>query len=271
MKTIFSFLFIFSTFLFSKDIIKDKVYTFGVVPQQSPQKMFSIWKPIVEELKKTTGLNIVLKIEKSIPIFEKKLYSGQYDIAYSNPYHFVIANKYQGHQAVLRFNKEIQGILVTNTNSSITNIEELNNDNSFLFPAPKAFAATILTKYELLNKKNINVEKNKNFKYVNSHDSVYLGVLRNVGDVGAGIMRTFNNFKDKDKLRIVYKTNKYPSHPISITNKIDKKIKTKIELGFISLSLKVLKKVQPKSLKITTSEEYNIVRDLAKELHIFRP
>jgi len=276
MKKIFlSFFLIFSSFSFlnaySVNEKGEVTLTFGVVPQQSPLQMIKVWKPIVEELSKKTGYKINLKIEKSIPTFEKKLYAGYYDIAYSNPYHYVLANKYQNHQAIVKFKKDIQGILVAKKDSKIENIEDFKG-KEFLFPAPKAFAATILTKYELLEK-GINIEESKKFKYVNSHDSVYLGIDRKIGDIGGGIMRTFNNNnnnKIKDNLKIIYKTNRYPSHPISVSGKLEYRMKSKIEFGLLSISSKLTNNVKKGGITITYNSEYKEVKELAKKLRIYR-
>ena len=46
--------------------------TLGIVPQQSPLHLIKEWSPVVEYLKKETGEEVVLKIERSIPEFEKR-------------------------------------------------------------------------------------------------------------------------------------------------------------------------------------------------------
>lgn len=262
MLRIFTLLFLFVSFSFSKTLV------FGVVPQQSPSKMYSTWNPIVKYLSKETNLDIIFKTEKSIPEFEKKLYSGAYDIAYSNPYHFTLANKLVSHDAILRFDKMIVGILVAKKDSLIKSIDDVVN-KEFLFPAPKAFAATILTKYDILNKKDFDIVKSEKLKYVNSHDSVYLGVLRDIGDVGGGIVRTFNKFKNKNELKIIYKTDKYPSHPISLSSKISEEDKNKIKNALLSMPKELSKKVNPKTLKETSSSEYDVVKNLAIKLGIY--
>jgi phosphonate transport system substrate-binding protein len=244
-------------------------YSFGVVPQQSPQKLYKAWQPFIEHLSNKTGHQIIFKTEKSIPAFEKNLYSGKYDIAYSNPYHFVIAQLKQDHEAIARFNKKIVGILVVKKDSKIKNLSDIK-DKTILFPAPKAFAATILTKYEVLEKIDYDIEKSKNFRYVNSHDSVYKGVQRDIGQIGGGIMRTFNKFQDKDQLRILYKTNSYPSHPISISKNIDKEFITKLKEALLSTPKDILKAINPKELIITDSNEYNTVKKLAEKLDILK-
>ena len=177
-------------------ILLAKPLVFGVVPQQSPQKLYKAWNPFIYYLSKKAGVEIVFKTEKSIPAFEKALYGGAYDIVYSNPYHYTIAHNLQNHNAVVRFDKQIVGILLAKKESSIKTLQDVKN-KEFLFPAPKAFAATILPKYDVLNKLSYDIDKSKSLRYVNSHDSVYLGIQRGIGEVGGGIMRTFNKVSQR--------------------------------------------------------------------------
>lgn len=130
------------------------------------------------------------------------------------------------YKAVVKSDKDLIGILVVNKTSGITQINDLK-DKKFLFPSPNALAATLLTKYELLKNYHINIEKDEKFDYVNSHDSVYKGISRGIGDVGGGIERTFNALSDektKESLMILYKTQPYPSHPIAFNKSISKEV-----------------------------------------------
>jgi len=52
-------------------VLNLEALTFGVVPQQSPFKLMKVWTPVVKYLEKETGEEITLKLEKSIPSFEK--------------------------------------------------------------------------------------------------------------------------------------------------------------------------------------------------------
>jgi phosphonate transport system substrate-binding protein len=261
MKKIILLYMIFTSILFSKTLV------FGVVPQQSPHKLYKAWKPFIDYLSKDIGVKIIFKTEKSISKFEKNFYSGTYDIAYSNPYHYVLAHKLQNYNAIMRFNKKIVGILVVNKDSNIKLFSDIKNED-FLFPAPKAFGATILTKYDVMNKLSFDIDKSKKIRYVNSHDSVYLGIQRGIGKVGGGIIRTFNRFKYKEQLKIIYKTDQYPSHPISISNKISKKLLNKIKNSLLSIPVKFIKPINKKQLIKTNNEEHDIVKQLAIKLKI---
>lgn len=65
----------------------EKIYSFGVVPQQSATKLAQSWIPLLQELQQLTGVLLRFSTAPDIPTFEKRLAQGQYDFAYMNPYH----------------------------------------------------------------------------------------------------------------------------------------------------------------------------------------
>ncbi len=241
----------------------------GIVPQQSPLKLLKVWKPISTYLSEQTGEKIIFKTEKSINKFEEVLYNGGYDFAYMNPYHYVVANKKQNYIAHVRANKNIRGILVMKTGSSL---EKLKDKNSrYLFPAPNAFAATLLTKYDLVQKFGVSIEVLNNALYVNSHDSVYKGISRGIGNIGGGIERTYKNMNDKNvkkSLNIVHTTKAYPSHPFAFKPSMKKEVRKKIVDALLKMPEPLLKALSVKKLKKINHTEYDSVKSLAIKLQI---
>ncbi|MCV6607993.1 MAG: phosphate/phosphite/phosphonate ABC transporter substrate-binding protein, partial [Campylobacterales bacterium] len=149
--------------------------------------------------------------------------------------------------------------------------EQMKGKN-FLFPAPFAFAATLLTKYELKKKYGFDIEKEGKVLYVNSHDSVYKGVARGIGTYGGGIVRTYNKLKDEKtqgNIGILYKTEKYPSHPIGVKSSISKKDREKLRSALLKMPSEILKKLTNKDLKKIDSSEYDVIKSLARELGIY--
>ena len=125
--------------------------SFGIVPQQSAAKLAQLWTPIINLLSQQTGLAIRFSTAPDIPTFEKRLTQGAYDIAYMNPYHYIVFNQSVGYQALAKArDKYIKGIIVTAKNSNIDNLQDLQH-STLAFPAPRAFAATMLTQVELNN------------------------------------------------------------------------------------------------------------------------
>lgn len=192
--------------------------TLGVVPQQSAKKLAETWQPLVDYIEEFTGLQIVFKTAKDIPTFEANLANGDYDIAYMNPYHFVVFNDSVGYRALARQkDKLIKGIIVVHKDSSINSLEELDS-LEIAFPAPAAFAATIITGGEL-RKKNIAF----NPRFVNSHDSVYMSVQRGFFEAGGGIVRTLNSIPEEisSDIRILWQSKGYTPHAIATHPEMD--------------------------------------------------
>lgn len=238
--------------------------TLGIVPQQSPLKLSKKWLKVTKYLKEETGINVVFKTKSSIPLFEKDLYNGVYDIAYMNPYHFILASKKQNYTAFIRAKKNIVGIILSKEKEVDFSVDNLRGKR-FLFPAPNAFAATLLPKFELKEKYGFDVDKNAKVLYVNSHDSVYKGVSRGIGYLGGGIIRTFNNFKDKndkDKLNIVYKTNPYPSHPIAYNPRISKENVEKLTKAFLNMPAEIKALLSIKQFIKTDNSEYDAIKTI---------
>ena len=243
---------------FSANVSADTL-TLGIVPQQSPLKMFKAWKPITKYLSEKTGHKIVFKTEKSIAEFEKVLYSGGYDLAYVNPYHFIIANRKQDYRAAVRAKKMIRGILVAKGDDIKFDDIISSKTTRYLFPSPNAFAATLLTKFELLSKYGVNVNKQDTYQYVNSHDSVYSGIARNTGEIGGGIQRTYNNFnkkKDKNKINVIYTTDAYPSHPIAYKPTLTKETQRNLTEAFLSIPEELISTLKIKKIIASSVSHY---------------
>lgn len=242
-----------------------KELTLGVVPQQSPLKLSKDWNKVTQYLTQKTGITVIFKTESTIPLFEAKIYAGEYDLAYMNPYHFAVANKMAQYQAKIRSNQDLVGVLVSNNKDFVVNKENLTG-KTFLYPAPNAFAATLLTKYELKNKFDLDIEKDAKILYVNSHDSVYKGVQRGIGDIGGGIVRTFEEFNDHEeqKLHVVYKTQTYPSHPIAFLPSVNEEDMKKIVDAFLTMPNEIKDDLNINQFIPTTNHEYDLIKPFTK-------
>lgn len=238
--------------------------TFAVVPQQSSSTLAKLWSPMIEQLSLKTGLRITFTTAPDIPTFEKRLAQGKYDIAYMNPYHYIIANKLPGYRAIAKArDKEIKGILVIAKNSPINKISDLKG-KSLAFPAPNAFAATILNQAEL-KKNNINFLT----QYVSSHDSVYRAVAKGIFSAGGGVLRTFNNIDPNisDQLRILSTTKGYTPHAIAVHPRISKQVAKQIQQALIELEqdeqgLAILKNIKIKGFEKANNKNWNDIRRL---------
>ncbi|UAA40489.1 phosphate/phosphite/phosphonate ABC transporter substrate-binding protein [Paraneptunicella aestuarii] len=255
-------------FVVTSNLVFAETYTFAFVPQQSAKKMAKKWQPILDYLSEKTGDDYRFTTAKDIPTFEKRLASNTYDVAYMNPYHFTVFNVSPGYQALVKQkDKRITGIIVVHKDSPIKTLEELNGA-TIAFPAPAAFAATLLTSAEF-RKKGISIYP----QYVSSHDSVYLNVSRGFMVAGGGVSRTFYN-ADKavqDKLRILLTTPQYTPHAFAVKSSLPEAVVNRLKLAMVhmhesELGGKLLKSVNFNGFEAATNADWDDVRALGIDI-----
>lgn len=259
---------VFLTTVSAESITEKKVLTFGVVPQQSAGKLARNWGPILKYIEQNTGVALRFATAPSIPEFERRLAAGKYDISYMNPYHYTVFHESPGYQAFAKARgKRIKGIVVVLKDSPIENMQQLDG-NEMAFPAPAAFAASVLPR-AYLSQESIDIEA----KYVSSHDSVYLSVARGLYPAGGGVVRTFNSIDPsvREQLKILWTTEPYTSHALAAHARVPKDVVRKIQGALVSLEsnpegVDLLKALSWRGVEPATDERWNDIRDLGLDL-----
>ncbi|NQU59339.1 MAG: phosphate/phosphite/phosphonate ABC transporter substrate-binding protein [Rhodospirillales bacterium] len=211
----------------------ETVYSFGVVPQFEPRKLANIWTPILKELEKRTGLKFKMVGSPKIPDFEAAFMGGEFDFAYMNPYHSLVAAEKQGYVPLVRDGaRELYGILVVPKNSTIKSVGELK-DKKIAFPAPNALGASLLMRADMATIYKISIRP----VYVQTHSSVYLNVALGQTAAGGGVMGTFKSqpAEIRDALKILYKTRAMPPHPITAHARVSKKDRELVRKAFLDM------------------------------------
>ena len=169
----------------------------------------------------------------SIPEFEARVVAGEYDIAYMNPYHFTVFNRRPGYHALAhQAETRIKGILVVRRDSPLQALADLDGAE-LAFPAPAAFAATVLPQAEL-RQQGVRFTP----RYVSSHDSVYRGVAAGLFVAGGGIQRTFAAVAPeiRDQLRVLWETKGYTPHAIAAHPALDPDTFARVRAALLSLN-----------------------------------
>lgn len=242
----------------------ERVFTFGVVPQQSATELAKSWVPLLAQLSKTSGVKLRFATAPDIPTFEKRLAAGEYDFAYMNPYHYAVFNKHPGYAAFAREKaRRLKGIVVVRKDSSIMDIAALRGQ-TIAFPAPAAFAATVLVQAEFA-RLAIDIKP----RYVSSHDSVYLGVARGLFPAGGGVVRTLDNIDAavRDQLRVLWTSQEYMSHPFAAHPRVPVATIRKVSRAMLALhedaeGAETLKGIGFKAIEAGQDRDWNDVRAL---------
>jgi len=254
--------------LFALPGLHAETLTFGVVPQQAARTLAKNWTPLLNEVSKRSGVDIRFSTAKDIPTFEKRVKDGLYDFAYMNPYHYVVYSKEPGYIAMLKQrDKRIRGIVVVRKDSPLVGLEELKSKR-LAFPAPAAFAASILPRGAMAKMK-LDIEP----VYVSSHDSVYRNVAKGIFEAGGGVKRTFRAVAPevRSELRVLWTTDPYTPHAIAHHPKVDQEKVSKILKAFLTLEQdetgkKALAGITFKGIEAAKDENWDDVRTLAIDL-----
>ena len=241
-----------------------KALEFGVVPQQSASRLAEDWGPLLAEISKRSGVALVFRTAPNIPGFEERLGKGDYDLAYMNPYHYVVFQKASGYRAFAREqDRKIKGILVVKKDSTYRKPADLAG-KTVVFPAPAAFAASLLPQAEF-GRLKIAIDA----KFVASHDSVYRAVASGLQEAGGGIQRTLEAApaEVRDGLRVLSETPSYTPHAFAAHPRVTPEILARVLAAMASLSAdetgqRLLAPLAFKGIAAAQDKEWNDIRAL---------
>lgn len=242
----------------------------GIVPQQAATALAKAWIPLLAEISQRSGVRLTFKTAPDIPAFEERMKRGEYDLAYINPYHYTVFSKQAGYRAFAREkNRKLVGIIVVRKDDPSTTISELAG-KTVAFPAPAAFAASILPRAEF-SRLNIPIKE----QFVNSHDSVYRGVAQGSFAAGGGIKRTLEAIDPAiaNQLRILsttpaYVPHAFAAHPRVTAEDLDKIMAAMRSLDQDEAGRRVLEPLSFKGIEAGTDKDWDEIRKLRIDLPV---
>lgn len=244
-----------------------ETYTFAVVPQFEQRKLYAIWKPIVDELEKRTGLSLKLTATLTVPEFERELNKGTFDFIYCNPYHILRMIPTPGYLPLVRDSAPLRGILVVRKDSPVHSPTQLAG-KTVAFPSPNAIGASLLMRADLSRLYQVSMTP----LYVKTHSSVYLHVVNGLADAGGGVEKTLNEQDPaiKDALRVLYTTRELPSHPIAAHPRMPKADREKVRRALLDMDATkegraLLAEVPMRQVVPAALEDYLPMRDWGLE------
>jgi phosphonate transport system substrate-binding protein len=246
----------------------NETLSFGIVPQQAASKLARLWGPILAYLSEKSGVRLMFKTAPNIPEFERRCAAGEYDIAYMNPYHYTVFHRASGYQVFARQkDKRIRGIMVARKDSPLQRLDELSGA-TLAFPAPAAFAASVLPRAEL-TRDGIAFSA----KYVASHDSVYRTVAKGLYPAGGGIERTFNNMEPdiRQQLRILWRSDAFTPHAFAAHPRLSSASVQRIQQAMLEMEntpagRALLARIKFKGIEAGADADWDDIRGLGIDL-----
>ena len=251
-----------------------RVHVFDVVPQFTAARIYGSWSPLLQRVGAASGLCFELRVSPSIPEFEQKLLQGEPAFAFVNPYHAVMAHKKQRYAPLLSDGDEmLKGILVVRQDSPTRQLQDLQG-KTLAFPAPNAFAATLLIRAELAKKK-IDTQT----QFVKTHSNVYRTVIQGEVAGGGGVNNTLDSElpEVRQQLRVLHETASYQPHPVVTHPSVSPAVRERFFKAFESLTLddsgrKMLDAVGiSKPVQVNYAKHYKVLEDLGLEKFLVIP
>lgn len=241
--------------------------TFGVTPLKAASKLAEDWGPLLDEVGRRAGVELVFRTAPSIPAFGERLAQGDYDLAYMNPYHYKLYSAKPGYRAFAREKgRPLEGVIIVRKDSRFRDLRDLEGA-TLIFPTPLAFAASILTQAEL-SRQGISIRA----RYVQSHDSVFRGVATGGFDGGGTILKVFQTTDPElaKNLRVLARTASYQPHPFAASPRVAGATVDRLRKAFISLhqdevGRKLLAGISFAGMEVAQDRDYDDVRGLAIE------
>jgi len=204
------------------------------VPQFEPRRIADTWRPLLNEIERRAGVRLTLTGAPDIPGFERDYLAGRFDFAYVNAYVMLRGAKRQGHLPLVRSRDgQLRGILVVRADSAIHDVRALQNQ-IVAFPAPNALAACLLPRALLKREFHVDVVP----RYVRSHDSVYLNVVKGLAAAGGGVESSLAAQPQEVRaaLRVLYTTPPLPPHPVAVHPRVPVEVRLSVQRAFLALA-----------------------------------
>lgn len=210
----------------------ETVYRFGVVPQFEHRKLFAIWKPIIDEISRRTGIRLELAATLTVPEFERALSAGNYDFVYANPYHILREYTHQGYLPLVRDDKPLRGILVVHRDNPVRSPVELRGQR-LAIPSFNAVGASLLLRADLEDLFKVEMIPVN----VKTHSSAYLQVASGQLPAAGGVEKTLQeqDVRVRDLLRVIYTTRDMPSHPVAAHPRVPPRLRQAVQQAILDL------------------------------------
>ena len=238
-------------------------FTVGVAPQFDQRKLFATWKPVLDEVTRRTGIPLRFVSNNSVPEFEQAVSQGSYDFIYVNPYHLYKERSRQGYLPLVRDLTPLRGVVTVRGDSPIREIADLAG-KSLAVPSPNAIGASMLIRAELDRIHGFKM----NMVNAKSHSSAYLYAINKLADAAGGVEKTLaeQTPEVQNELRVVFRTQDFPSHPIAAHPRIPDGVREQVKRAFLAISADPASRTLLREIPMTRA-----VAASFKDYEIFRP
>lgn len=247
---------------------------FGLLPRLAEKEMVEGFTPLAKYLEKELGVKVTIIVPKDFDTWTKDAKAGAYDIAYTNPYQYVVVKKAVKDAAPVvitsepEIGKELFGTIIVKKDSPVKSIAELKGKT--VAATDPGSAGAYLVQMLMLQKAGLKKDDVK-LIFEKKRDPVADAIL--AGKAEAGFVRDDDVEKLKaggDKFRRLGKSDAISNWVIFTGKKMDAAMAAKLKAAMTKLkpgdlqSIKILAPAKIDGFVPTTDKEFNVMIDAAK-------
>lgn len=252
----------------------DGTLVFGFLPILSTQKLVLRFKPLVDQLSEATGQPIRMETAPDYAEFLKRTKERRYDILFTAPHFYYLANKQSGYQVVVRVNaKELKAIIVATKASHISSIDQLKG-RRIAIPDPLSLGAALIL--DTLRKAGLDPGKDLTIVATPSHNAALLTAFNGITDAAGIMIPPYERASEEvhDHMVTLATTEGSPHMPIAVSPSLSPELAKQIADTLVSMSS--TKKGQnlfkhlawPTGLVKAQNSEYAPLESIVNEMHL---
>ena len=252
----------------------DGTLVFGFLPILSTQRLITRFKPLVDEISSELGQPIRMETAPDYIEFIKRTQAKRYDIVFTAPHLYYLANDKTGYKVIVRVNaSDLKAIIVATKASHITKLSELKG-KKIAMPDRMSLAAAMVRNY--IRKMGLDPDKDITIVSTPSHNASLLTAYNGVTDVAGLMLPPYKHASEKirNAMVVLATTSGLPHMPIAVSPTLQPELVQKLahiltSLNESSKGKMLLKKLGwPQGFVATSNNEYAPLRKIVLELHL---
>lgn len=242
----------------------------AVTPRFAPEELLARVTPLKERLESAIGKSIEIVVSPDYKDFEKRLKSGQIDIAYVDPTQYpsasdvvdAIAMSSEGASGA-----RLRGVVITHADSSIVALDDLKGHSVSIvsFKSTGGYLSQKVTlEKEGIDLGDLQIQEAVDNKQENVVLSVYYGDV-DAGFIGDNDLHIADSYVPPNRIRVIQRTAWMPNWAIAVKRSLPDDIKTKVRDTLTGLQDDdaALRALDVKAFVSASDADYNVVRRAA--------
>lgn len=246
----------------------------GMLPILSPERLATRFEPLVDYLSETLGVEVVLESAPNYRQFvERTGEKGRYDLLYTAPHFYYLAQKNDGYRVVVRVDgRRLEAAIVASKASQITSLKDLRG-HSIATPDSTSLG-TLLIRQRLVEA-GLDPDADVELVETPTHNASLLSAVKGNTDA-AGLMTTplkRSKPEVREQVRVLTLTTNTPQMPFSVAPWVDDDVATAFARAMVEMKntpegRALLKHLAWPGFIAAQPAEYNVFDSFAAEIKI---